>query len=161
ADEGVLRRPRSEARRSNPHSPDSTICGTRERDLHRHVACLWGNSAIAPGIYPLHVHYRRVSNACMAVFFFGHKLVHNATEYIMFCINTPGCKSVDYGSHDTCLINFVNRRDRPLTIGCDDKNEEKFDYYELVCESECPNEKHLPQLAEDICANDPTICKHG
>ncbi|RWS19331.1 hypothetical protein B4U80_14457, partial [Leptotrombidium deliense] len=105
--------------------------------------------------------YRRVPNACMAQFYFGHKAVTSVNECINFCLETPGCKSVDYGHIETCLLNYVNRTDRPLHLGCDGKNDEKFDYYEIVCDPECANEKPKPPISEDICMNNPKVCKHG
>lgn len=97
----------------------------------------------------------------MSEFYFGHKIVETVEECINFCLETPGCKSVDYGNIETCLLNYVNRTDRQLLIGCDNKNGELFDYYEIVCDSECPSEKPKPPPEEDVCMNAPLICKNS
>lgn len=71
------------------------------------------------------------------------------------------CKSVDFGNMGSCLINYVNRNDTQLTIGCDLKNNEIWDYYEIIDDSECLSEKPKPSANEDVCLNEPTICRNG
>ncbi|CAG2116365.1 unnamed protein product [Medioppia subpectinata] len=61
----------------------------------------------------------------------------------------------------SCLINYVTRNDSQLLVGCDNKNNEIWDYYEVINDSECPHEKPKPSPNEDTCANVPGICKNG
>ena len=61
----------------------------------------------------------------------------------------------------SCLINYVNRNDTQLTIGCDLKNNEIWDYYEIIDDSECLSEKPKPSANEDVCLNVPGICRNG
>lgn len=61
----------------------------------------------------------------------------------------------------SCLLNYVNRNDTQLIIGCDSKNNEIWDYYEIIEDSECFYEKPKPSPHEDTCLNVPGICKNG
>lgn len=100
-------------------------------------------------------------NACMNKYYFGHTIANSIDECLAFCIQTNRCKSVDYGSKGTCLINYLDRTQSPLLMGCDHKNNEEWDYFEMICDSECADEKPRPVSREDVCNNDPTICSNG
>ncbi len=107
------------------------------------------------------MNFIQVPNACMGKYFFGHLTAINLESCLEFCSETPGCKSVDFGHTESCLINHVDRNDTQLTLGCDRRNNEVWDYYEMVCDSECPHEKPRPDKSEDTCTNVPGICQNG
>lgn len=78
-----------------------------------------------------------------------------------FCLNTTGCKSIDYGSVESCLLNSETKEKHHLIPGCEERNNEKWDYYELNCDPECPNEKPRPSPEDDACEIYPNICMNG
>lgn len=97
----------------------------------------------------------------MGKYYFGHLSSTELDECFEFCLTKPECKSVDFGSMGSCLLNYVNRNDTQLMMGCDSKNNEMWDYFELLNDSECLSEKPKPTPNEDTCTNIPGICKNG